>query len=75
MFGKAGLGESTVDAGADLVETLTHADFVLTESDGSWRDRAEFVARMRKLAPLPNASFPLPLPGTRAPATGSGRST
>jgi hypothetical protein len=46
----------TVDAGADLMETLTHDDFVLTESDGSWRDRAEFVARMRRQAPLPNAA-------------------
>jgi ketosteroid isomerase-like protein len=47
---------ATVDVIGDLMETLTHDDFVLTESDGSWRDRTEFVARMRKQAPLPNAA-------------------
>ncbi|MBI5721492.1 MAG: nuclear transport factor 2 family protein [Burkholderiales bacterium] len=47
---------ATVDVSGDLMEMLTHEDFVLTESDGSWRDRAEFVARMRRQAPLPNAA-------------------
>lgn len=47
---------ATVDVSGDLMEMLTHADFVLTESDGSWRDRAEFVARMRRQAPLPNTA-------------------
>ncbi|MBE7416590.1 MAG: nuclear transport factor 2 family protein [Ideonella sp.] len=47
---------ATVDVSGDLMEALTHDDFVSTESDGSWRGRAEFVARMRRQAPLPNAS-------------------
>ncbi|MBL8342546.1 MAG: nuclear transport factor 2 family protein [Rubrivivax sp.] len=47
---------ATVDVSGDLMEMLTHEDFVLTESDGSWRDRAEFVARMRRQAPLPDAA-------------------
>jgi ketosteroid isomerase-like protein len=47
---------ATVDVSGDLMERLTHEDFVLTESDGSWRNRAEFVARMRRQAPLPDAA-------------------
>ena len=47
---------STIDVSGDLMEALTHEDFLLTESDGSWRERTEFVARMRRQAPLPNAS-------------------
>ena len=47
---------STVDVSGDLMEALTHDDFLLTESDGSWHGRAEFVARMRRQAPLPAAA-------------------
>ena len=43
---------ATVDVSGDLMEALTHDDFLLTESDGSWRGRAEFVARMRRQPPL-----------------------
>jgi ketosteroid isomerase-like protein len=47
---------ATVDISGDLMEALTHEDFLLTESDGSWRGRADFVAHMRRQAPLPAAS-------------------
>jgi hypothetical protein len=47
---------ATVDVSGDLMEALTHDDFLLTDSDGAWRGRAEFVARMRRAPPLPNAS-------------------
>jgi ketosteroid isomerase-like protein len=47
---------ATVDVSGDLMEALTHDDFLLTESDGSWRGRSEFVLRMRRQPPLPNAS-------------------
>jgi hypothetical protein len=33
-----------------------HDDFLLTDSDGSWRSRAEFVAPMRLQPPLSTAS-------------------
>lgn len=44
---------ATVDVSGDLMEALTHDDFLLTESDGSWRGRAEFVLRMRRQPALP----------------------
>lgn len=47
---------ATVDASGDLMERLTHEDFVLTERDGSWHDRAGFVARVRRQAPRPDAA-------------------
>jgi uncharacterized protein (TIGR02246 family) len=47
---------ATVDVSGDLMEALTHEDFLLTQSDGSWRDRAEFVAHMRRQPPLDNAA-------------------
>jgi len=47
---------ATVDVHGDLMEALTHEDFLLTDSDGAWRGRAEFVAHMRRQAPLPEAS-------------------
>ena len=47
---------STVDVSGDLMEMLTHEDFLLTQSDGSWRERAEFVAHMRRQPPLDNAA-------------------
>lgn len=43
----------TVDVDGDLMEDLTHQDFLLTDSDGAWRGRAEFVAHMRRQPPLP----------------------
>ena len=47
---------ATVDVHGDLMETLTHEDFLWTDSDGSWRGRADFVAHMRRQRPLPEAS-------------------
>ena len=47
---------STVDVSGDLMEILTHEDFLLTDSDGSWRGRAEFVSHMRRQPPLDNAA-------------------
>jgi uncharacterized protein (TIGR02246 family) len=47
---------ATVDVHGDLMEALTHEDFLLTDTDGSWRGRAEFVAHMRRQPPLPAAS-------------------
>jgi uncharacterized protein (TIGR02246 family) len=47
---------ATVDVHGDLMEALTHEDFLLTDSDGSWRGRAEFVAHMRRQPPLSAAS-------------------
>jgi uncharacterized protein (TIGR02246 family) len=39
---------ATAGITADLMEDLTHQDFLLTDSDGAWRRRAEFVAQMRR---------------------------
>ncbi|MCW5659095.1 MAG: nuclear transport factor 2 family protein [Burkholderiaceae bacterium] len=47
---------ATVDVSGDLMEALTHQDFLLTDSDGSWRRRAEFVLHTRRQPPLPHAS-------------------
>lgn len=47
---------ATVDVHGDLMETLTHDDFLLTDSDGAWHGRAAFVAHMRRQPPLPAAS-------------------
>ena len=47
---------ATVDVHGDLMEALTHEDFLWTDSDGSWRGRADFVAHMRRQRPLPEAS-------------------
>jgi uncharacterized protein (TIGR02246 family) len=46
---------ATVDVQGDLMEALTHENFLLTDSDGSWRGRGEFVAHMRRQPPLPAA--------------------
>jgi ketosteroid isomerase-like protein len=45
------------DASGSLGEALTHADFVLTEHDGQWRGRAEFLAALRVQPPRPKASI------------------
>jgi len=47
---------ATVDVHGDLMESLTHEDFLLTDVDGAWRSRAEFVAHMRRQPPLPAAA-------------------
>lgn len=47
---------ATVDVSGDLMEAITHHDFVLTDRDGSWHGRAAFVARTRRQPPLPAAS-------------------
>jgi ketosteroid isomerase-like protein len=44
-------------ANAGFMEALTGDDFLLTASDGSWRDRADFLAQTRKPAPLAGASY------------------
>lgn len=36
-----------IDAGAALIEALTHDDFLQLQADGSWLSRAEFVAQVR----------------------------
>ncbi len=41
----------------DFIDRLTAEDFVLTANDGAWRDRAEFVAQMRKAASLEGVSY------------------
>jgi ketosteroid isomerase-like protein len=48
---------SVVDANGALMDALTGADFLLTEHDGSWLGRAEFLAKMRQQAPLDTASY------------------
>jgi ketosteroid isomerase-like protein len=47
---------ATVDVTGDLMEALTHEDFLLTDTDGAWRGRSEFVAHMRRQPALPAAS-------------------
>lgn len=47
---------ATVDVHGDLMEQLTHQDFLLTDQDGRWRSRDEFVTHMRRQPPLPTAS-------------------
>jgi ketosteroid isomerase-like protein len=45
-----------VDAGGHLIEALTHADFLLTQADGAWLSRADFVAQVRQRPPLPGTA-------------------
>src|SRR5262245_7235019 len=40
-----------VDASGDLIEALTHADFLLTQADGAWLPRERFVAQVRQRPP------------------------
>jgi hypothetical protein len=47
---------SVVDASGAQMDALTAEDFLFTERDGSWLDRADFLARMRQQAPLSGAS-------------------
>ncbi len=46
-----------LDPDGTLVDTLTHADFVLTAADGAWRDRAAFVAAVRRQQPADGATL------------------
>lgn len=48
---------SVLDANGALMEALTGNDFLLTEHDGSWLGRAEFLAAMRQRSPLADASY------------------
>jgi ketosteroid isomerase-like protein len=49
--------DAFAQANDDFMQVLTGDDFVLTAGDGSWHDRAEFLAQMRKPAPLTGASY------------------
>ncbi|HEY6512416.1 MAG TPA: nuclear transport factor 2 family protein [Burkholderiaceae bacterium] len=44
-----------IDASGDLIEALTHADFLCTQADGTWLPRERFVAQVRRQPPLPGA--------------------
>ncbi len=46
---------AAIDVSGDLMEALTHEDFLLINTDGSLRGRAEFVAHTRRRPPLPAA--------------------
>lgn len=39
---------AAIDADGQLIEALTHDDFLLTHSDGSWHSRSEFLAHGRQ---------------------------
>jgi ketosteroid isomerase-like protein len=49
--------ESFVAAHGEFMEVLTGDDFLQTASDGSWLGRADFVAQMRRPAPLDGATY------------------
>ncbi len=49
--------DAHVVADIDFMKTLTSEDFRLTGGDGSWHDRADYLASMRQLAPLDGASY------------------
>ncbi len=49
--------ESFVAAYGEFMDVLTAEDFLQTASDGSWHGRADFVAQMRKPAPLDGATY------------------
>ena len=49
--------ESFVVAHGEFMDALTAEDFLQTASDGSWHGRADFVAQMRKPAPLDGATY------------------
>src|SRR5262245_5394192 len=38
----------SVDPGGDLLQAMTHDDFVLTQGDGDWRDRGHFIEQARQ---------------------------
>ncbi len=40
-----------IDPDGKLMEALTDEDFLLTDADGTWHDRAGFLAQMRRRAP------------------------
>ena len=49
--------ESLVAAHGEFMDVLTGEDFLQLATDGSWRGRAEFVAQMRRPAPLDGATY------------------
>jgi uncharacterized protein (TIGR02246 family) len=49
--------DAFVAGSGDFIDRLTAEDFVLTANDGVWRDRMDFVAQMRKVAPLGGVSY------------------
>ncbi len=49
--------DAHVVANIDFMETLTSEDFRLTGHDGSWHDRADYLATLRQSAPLDGASY------------------
>lgn len=46
-----------VDASGDLIDALTHPDFVLLQADGQWQPRAHFVAKVHAQPHLEQASL------------------
>jgi len=44
-----------IDAGGNLIDALTHTDFLRTQADGAWLSRADFVTQVRRQTPLPGA--------------------
>ncbi|MBC7990948.1 MAG: nuclear transport factor 2 family protein [Luteimonas sp.] len=49
--------DAHIVANIDFMATLTSADFRLTGGDGSWHDRADYLATMLQPAPLDGASY------------------
>jgi hypothetical protein len=49
--------ESFVAAHGEFMDVLTAEEFLQTASDGSWHGREDFVAQMRKPAPLDGATY------------------
>ncbi len=47
---------TAIDADGKLVDALTHDDFLLTQSDGAWHPRAEFLAQTRQQQALDGSS-------------------
>jgi uncharacterized protein (TIGR02246 family) len=45
-----------IDPDGRLLDGLTGEDFLLTDRDGTWHDRAGFLARARRRTPQPGAS-------------------
>ena len=45
-----------IDPDGHLMDALTDEDFLLTDGDGTWHDRAGFLAQVRQRSPLDGAS-------------------
>ena len=48
---------SPTDDRTGLLDALTGEDFLLTDSDGTWRSRAQFLDRQRKHSPLEDSTY------------------